>query len=80
MLVLFVLIKLLSNFIDQRLAGGWLQQINTNPLIISIVIGSIISILLILINKAINLKAQKLESLQNDINQKVLTNGNKGDE
>lgn len=79
MLVLFVLIKLLSNFIDQRLAGGWLQQINTNPLIISIVIGSIISILLILINKAINLKAQELESLQNDINQKVLTNGNKGE-
>lgn len=54
MLIIFVLIRLLSNFIDQRLAGGWLQDINTTALTISIVVESIISIILTLINKTKN--------------------------
>lgn len=41
----FVLIHLLSNFIDQKLAGGWLQQIHTASLVVSILIGIIMSIL-----------------------------------
>lgn len=53
MIILLLLVKLLSNFIDQKLAGGWLQDINTNALIVSIAIESIISILLILINKTV---------------------------
>lgn len=59
MLVLLVIIKLLANFIDQRLAGGWLQQINANVLIISIIIGSIISILLVLIDKNVNFEVKE---------------------
>lgn len=54
--ILFALgiINMLSNFIDQRLAGGWLQDINTTSLIVFIVIGSVISISLTLIEKNIN--------------------------
>lgn len=59
MLMLLILINLLTNFIDQRLAGGWLQQINTDALVISIVIGIIISILLMIANKIINYKIKE---------------------
>lgn len=59
MLVLLVIIKLIANFIDQKLAGGWLQQINVNVLIVSIIIGSIISILSILIDKNVNLEVKE---------------------
>mgnify|MGYP004492604953 CR=1 FL=1 len=59
MLGTFILIKMLSNFIDQRLAGGWLQQVNTNAVIISIVIASITTILLIIIDRIVNLKVKK---------------------
>ncbi len=62
MLGTFILIKMLSNFIDQRLAGGWLQQVNTNAVIISIVIASITTILLIIIDRIVNLKFKKDES------------------
>ncbi len=57
--IIFVLIKVLSNFIDQKFAGGWLQNINTNALIVSIVIESIVSILLILINKTTKTKIRE---------------------
>lgn len=59
MLIIFALIKALSNFIDQKFAGGWLQNINTNALIVSIVTGCIISILLILINKNVKAKVKE---------------------
>ena len=59
MLGTFILIKMISNYIDQRLAGGWLQQVNTNAVIISIVIASITTILLIIIDKIVNLKVKK---------------------
>ncbi|MDO5557865.1 MAG: hypothetical protein Q4G05_06500 [Clostridia bacterium] len=59
MLVVFVSIKLLFNFIDQRLAGGWLQQINTDSLIVSIIIGIIIIISLIIIDKIVNEKLKR---------------------
>lgn len=59
MLVLLVIIKLLANFIDQRLAGGWLQQINVNVLIVSIIIGSILSILLVLIDRNVNFEVKE---------------------
>lgn len=62
MLGTFMLIKMLSNFIGQRLAGGWIQQINTNAVIISIVIASITTILLIIIDRIVNLKFKKDES------------------
>lgn len=55
LMIILIIIKLLSNFIDQKLAGGWLQDINVNALIISIVIFAIISVLLILINKNIKI-------------------------
>ena len=57
LMIILIIIKLLSNFIVQKLAGGWLQDINVNALIISIVIFAIISVLLILINK--NIKVGK---------------------
>lgn len=62
MLGTFMFIKMLSNFIGQRLAGGWIQQINTNAVIISIVIASITTILLIIIDRIVNLKFKKDES------------------
>lgn len=51
MLLTLLLIKILSNSIDQRLAGGWLQNINVNALIITVIISILVSILLILIDK-----------------------------
>lgn len=59
LMIILIIIKLLSNFIAQKLAGGWLQDINVNALIISIVIFAIISVLLILINKNIKVKQEK---------------------
>ena len=59
LMIILIIIKLLSNFIVQKLAGGWLQDINVNALIISIVIFAIISVLLILINKNIKIKQEK---------------------
>lgn len=67
MLIILILIELLSNFIDQRLAGGWLQDINTNALILSITIGSVVSALLILISKNGKAKGkeEKIETKEN---------------
>lgn len=42
--IAFIVIKLLSNFIDQRLAGGWLSSINLRLMITFIIIEFIISI------------------------------------
>ena len=54
MIMIFILIKLMTDFIDQKFAGGWLQEINTDSLTISIILGVIISSLLFLIYKHIN--------------------------
>ena len=54
MIVIFILIKLITDFIDQKFAGGWLQEINTDSLTISIILGVIISSSLFLIYKHIN--------------------------
>lgn len=59
MFIIFILIRVLSNYIDQKFAGGWLQDINTNMLIVSIATGCIISILLILINKNVKTKVKE---------------------
>lgn len=52
--MIFILIKLMTDFIDRKFAGGWLQEINTDSLTISIILGVIISGLLFLIYKHIN--------------------------
>jgi len=54
MIVIFILIKLITDFIDQKFAGGWLQKINIDSLTISIILGVIISSSLFLIYKHIN--------------------------
>lgn len=54
MIMIFILIKLMTDFIDRKFAGGWLQEINTDSLTISIILGAIISGLLFLIYKHIN--------------------------
>ena len=54
MIMIFILIKLMTDFIDQKFAGGWLQEINIDSLTISIILGVIISSLLFLIYKHIN--------------------------
>lgn len=54
MIMIFILIKLMTDFIDRKFAGGWLQEINTDSLTISIILGVIISGLLFLIYKHIN--------------------------
>ncbi len=59
LLGIFILIKLMEHFIDQNLAGGWL--IHLDALIGWIIIGMILSILLMLIEKKINLKIYSKE-------------------
>ena len=54
LIVMFIIIKLMTDFIDQKFAGGWLQEINIDSLIISIILGVIISSSLFLIYKHIN--------------------------
>lgn len=54
MIVILILIKLITDFIDQKFAGGWLQEINIDSLTISIILGVIISSSLFLIYKHIN--------------------------
>lgn len=54
MIVTFILIKLMTDFIDQKFAGGWLQEINIDSLTISIILGIIISSLLFFIDKHVN--------------------------
>ena len=49
--IAFVAIKLLSNFIDQRLAGGWLSSINLSLMITFIIIEFIISLGLFIVRK-----------------------------
>ena len=54
-LLAFIIIKLLSNVIDQRLAGGWLSRINLNLMILFIVLEGVISLALFLIRKTRNI-------------------------
>ena len=54
LIVMFIIIKLMTDFIDQKFAGGWLQEINIDSLTISIILGVIISSSLFLIYKHIN--------------------------
>lgn len=49
--IVFVAIKLLSNFIDQRLVGGWLSNINLRLMITFIIIEFIISLVLFIVIK-----------------------------
>ena len=49
--IVFVAIKLLSNFIDQRLAGGLLSNINLRLMITFIIIEFIISLVLFIVIK-----------------------------
>lgn len=53
MLTGFICIKLLFNYIDQILAGGWLQNINANTLLISFISNFVISFVLVILNKKI---------------------------
>ncbi len=50
-LIILGIITLMSNFIDQKLAGGWLQSINVNSLIVAIIVETIITFLLFIIEK-----------------------------
>ena len=59
MLVILVCIKMLSNLIDQKMSGGWLQDINIDALIIGIVVVSIICVLFFLLDRVIKLKCNK---------------------
>ena len=59
MLFGFIGIKLLSNLIDQKLAGGWLQDINMKYLIIGIIVVAIICVLFFLLDRVIKLKCNK---------------------
>ena len=59
MLFGFIGIKLLSNLIDQKLAGGWLQDINMKSLIIGIIVVAIICVLFFLLDRVIKLKCNK---------------------
>lgn len=52
--IAFVIIKLLSNFIDQRLAGGWLSSVNLSLMIIFIIIEFIISLGLFIVRKKLD--------------------------
>ncbi len=61
-LVVFVLIKLLSNFIDQRLAGGWLSNINLRLMITFIAIEFLISLGLFIVRKKLKLDNKYNES------------------
>lgn len=54
LIVMFIIIKLMTDFIDQKFAGGWLQEINTDSLTISIILGIIISSLLFFMDKHVN--------------------------
>ena len=53
-IIVFVVVKLFSNFIDQKLAGGWLSNINLSLMITFIIIEFIISLALFITRK--NLK------------------------
>ena len=53
-IIVFVAVKLFSNFIDQKLAGGWLSNINLSLMITFIIIEFIISLALFITRK--NLK------------------------
>lgn len=55
-LVIFILIKFMSNIIDQNLAGGFLQSINASSLIIGIIIELIIYFILNIIDKKLKVK------------------------
>lgn len=59
MLFGFIGIKLLSNLIDQKLAGGWLKDINMKSLIIGIIVVAIICVLFFLLDRVIKLKCNK---------------------
>lgn len=54
-LLAFIIIKLLSNVIDQRLAGGWLSRINLNLMILFILLEGVIILALFLIRKNRNI-------------------------
>ncbi len=50
-IIAFIIIKLLSKFIDQRFAGGWLSNINLRLMLIFIIIEFIISLALFITRK-----------------------------
>ena len=47
----FISIKLLSNFIDQRFAGGWLSSINLGLMFLFIILEGVISLVLFMLRK-----------------------------
>lgn len=49
--IVLITIKLLSNYIDQRLAGGWLSSINLSLMISFIVIETIVTLGLFIVRK-----------------------------
>lgn len=61
--VICVVIKLLSNFIAQKFAGGWLSTINLHCMIIFIIIEIVISIILFIIRKKLELTYNRVNEL-----------------
>lgn len=60
-LSIFIILKLMSNFIDQNLAGGWLEIIHMDSLIGLIMIEIIFSILCMIVESKVNLKIYSKE-------------------
>ena len=53
---LFIAIKLLSPYIEQRLSGGWIDNINLNLMIGFIIVEIVVSIILFILGKKLNKK------------------------
>ena len=52
---LFIAIKLLSPYIEQRLSGGWIDNINLNLMIGFIIVEIVIGLILFIVRRKINI-------------------------
>ena len=52
----FIAVKLLSPYIEQRLSGGWIDNINLNLMIGFIIVEIVVSIILFILGKKLNKK------------------------
>ena len=63
-IIIFIILKILSKYIKQRLSGGWIDNINLNLMIVFIIVEIIIGFILFVVRKVLDRKANNSKELE----------------
>lgn len=63
-IIIFIILKILSTYIEQRLSGGWIDNINLNLMMIFIIVEIAIGFILFVVRKVLDRKGNTSKELE----------------